>query len=67
MYKAPHPWRNSPRHQDMLAATQLESSSAEKDVAVLAGTKLDMNKQHGPITRKANGSWATLRSVAKQV
>lgn len=31
-YKALHLGRNNPRHQYMLAATQMESSSAEKDI-----------------------------------
>lgn len=43
MYKVLHMRRNNPRCQDMLVATQLESSLAEKDLRVLADTKLNTN------------------------
>lgn len=51
-YKALHPGTNSPRHQDMLVSTQLESSSVEKHMAVLAGIKLDTSQQCAPIKRR---------------
>jgi len=43
--------RNSPRHQRMLRATQLESSLAGKDLGVLVGTTLN---------KRLMVSWAAL-------
>lgn len=37
--------RSSPRHQDVLGITKLESSSIEKDLEVLLGTSLTMRCQ----------------------
>ena len=37
--------RSSPRHQDMLGAAQLENGSAETDLGVLVGTKLNTSLQ----------------------
>lgn len=37
----------------MLGATQMERSSAEKDLGVLEYTKLNMSKQHALATAKA--------------
>jgi len=45
--------RKNSRHQDMLGATQMERSSAEKDLGVLEYTKLNMSKQHALATAKA--------------
>ena len=46
--------RNNPRHHYMLGATKLEIGSAENDVGVLVGTKLNMSQQHAPVAKKAN-------------
>lgn len=56
--------RDSPRHQDMLGGTQLESSSAEE---VLVDAKLNINQQCDPAAKKANSVLSCLRqSVASR-
>lgn len=45
---------NNPRHQYTLAAGQLESSSAEKDIRVLVGSKLTVNKKYTVTAKKAS-------------
>lgn len=55
--------RDSPRHQDMLGGTQLESSSAEE---VLVDAKLNINQQCDPAA-KANTVLSCIRqSVASR-
>ncbi|PKU48658.1 rna-directed dna polymerase from mobile element jockey-like [Limosa lapponica baueri] len=53
--KVLHLGRSNPMHQYMLEATQLESSSAEKDLGVLVNTKLNMSQQCVLAPKKANG------------
>lgn len=43
--KVLHLGRNCPRYQDMLGATEMESSFVEKDLGVLMDTKLNMSQQ----------------------
>ncbi|PKU46006.1 hypothetical protein llap_3707 [Limosa lapponica baueri] len=49
-----HLRRNNPIHQYMLAATQLESSLAEKDLGVLVDTKLNMSQKGALGAKKEN-------------
>ncbi|KAK4806781.1 hypothetical protein QYF61_005577 [Mycteria americana] len=53
--------RNNPRYQYMLGATQLESSSAEKDLGVLVDTRLNMSQQRALATKRANGILGCIR------
>lgn len=53
--------RNNPRHHYMLGATKLEIGSAENDVGVLVGTKLNMSQQHALATNKAKNSLVCIR------
>lgn len=46
---------NSPRHQDMLGATQLESGSSGKSPGVLVDTEFNMSQQSAFIMKKASG------------
>ena len=56
--------RNSPRHQDLLGATQLESSLAEMALGVLVATKLTMSQQRALAARgRRMVSWAALQGV----
>nr|XP_047909708.1 uncharacterized protein LOC125180947 [Anser cygnoides]XP_047909709.1 uncharacterized protein LOC125180947 [Anser cygnoides]XP_047909710.1 uncharacterized protein LOC125180947 [Anser cygnoides]XP_047909711.1 uncharacterized protein LOC125180947 [Anser cygnoides] len=59
--KVLHLGRNSPRHQDMLGTTHLESSLAEKDLGVLVDTKLKTSEQHALATKRVNGLLGCIR------
>lgn len=62
-YRVLHLWRNDPSHQ--LGATQIERSSAEKELGVLVDTELNMSWQHALSTKKAIGLLGCLmRSIA---
>ncbi|GAB0177745.1 mitochondrial enolase superfamily member 1 [Grus japonensis] len=56
-----HLRKNKLMHQNVLGATQLESSLAEKDVRNLVDTKLNMRWQYGLATEKVVVSWAALK------
>lgn len=47
--------RNNPRHQHTLQATQMESSFAEKNPAVLVVSQLNMNQEGAVAAQPANG------------
>jgi len=47
--------RNNPTHQYRLGADLLDSSSAERDLAVLVGYKLTMSQQHALAAKQASG------------
>jgi len=53
--------RNSPRHQYMLGATQLESSFAEKGQGVLVDTRFNMSQQWALAAQKANVTLGCIR------
>lgn len=53
--KVLHLGKNNLRHQYMLGANQMESSSAEKNLGVLVDTKLMMNQQCTLAAKK--GKW----------
>lgn len=53
-YKVQHLRTNNPEHQCTLGTDCLKSSLAEKDLAVLANTKLSMSQQCTLVARKAN-------------
>lgn len=55
------PRRNNPKHHYMLGATKLGIGSAEKDVGVLVGTKLNMSQQHALATSKAKNILGCIR------
>ncbi|GAB0208382.1 hypothetical protein GRJ2_003303900 [Grus japonensis] len=65
--KVLHLGRNNPRHKYMPWATQLESSSAEKNLGVLVDTKLNMSQQCALAAKVANGILGCIRrSVASR-
>lgn len=53
--------RNNSRYQDMLGATQLESSCVEKDQRVLVDTKLNVSQQCALAAKKANAIFGFIR------
>lgn len=53
-------------HQCMLQATQLESSLAENDLAVLVNFKMNMSQQHAFAAKKANGILTYIRQQFKR-
>lgn len=53
--------RNNPKHHYMLGATKLGSGSAEKDVGVFLGTKLNMSQQHALANNKAKNTLGCIR------
>ncbi|KAK4825268.1 hypothetical protein QYF61_026069 [Mycteria americana] len=65
--KVLHLVRNNSGHQYLLGVTQLESSSAEKDLGVLVDTKLNMSQQCALATKEARGILGCIRrSVASK-
>lgn len=56
-----HLGRSSPRHQYLLGATLLESSSAEKDLVVLLDTRLNTSQQCALAVKDANGIFSCIR------
>ena len=66
--KVLHLGRNNPMQQYMLAAAQLESSLAEKDLGVLGDTRLNMGQQCAPVAKKVNGILGCMRrSIASRL
>lgn len=53
--KVPHPGSHNPKHQCMLGADRLESSSAGKSLRVLLDNVLTMSQQRSLMTKVANG------------
>ncbi|GAB0177316.1 mitochondrial enolase superfamily member 1 [Grus japonensis] len=63
-----HLGRNSPMHQYMLGAAQLESSFAEKDLGVLMDNTMNVSQQCALAAKKANGVLGCIRrSVASRL
>lgn len=56
-----HLRKDNPMHQCVLWATQLESSSAEKDLGVLVDARLDMSQQPALGAKKSNGILGCIR------
>lgn len=52
--KVLHQERSNPRHQDKLGATQLESSSDEKELGILVVNKSNMSQQRDIAAKKDN-------------
>jgi len=62
-----HLGRNNPMHRYRLAADLLESSSVERDLAVLVDDRLTMSQQCALVAKKANGILGCMkRSVARR-
>jgi len=59
--KVLHLGRNNPRHQYRLGAKRLGSSLAEKDLGVLADTKLNIRQQRILVAKKADGVLGCIR------
>lgn len=57
--------RSSPRHQDVLGTTRLESRSVEKDLEVLLGASLTVSCQRALGAKRVNVEehWRRLREV----
>lgn len=53
--------RRNPRHQDMLGASQVQSSSAGKDPGVLVDSKFSMNQHTTPTAEIPNGIFGYIR------
>ncbi|RMC10308.1 hypothetical protein DUI87_13110 [Hirundo rustica rustica] len=53
--KSPGPEEEQPQAPVCAGTTQLESSLAEKDLRGFVNTKININQQHAPTAKKANG------------
>lgn len=50
------PGKNNPGHEYLLGYIQLEGSSAEKDLVVLVGPKMNMSQRTALAVKKAAGT-----------